>query len=45
MEKFIRLLTIDLDAKRRLRVDGDHFCDMFDQIENGERNILLADSS
>lgn len=42
-EKFIQLLTIDLDAKRELRVEGDQFCRMFNEIQNKQRNITLAD--
>lgn len=44
-EKFIQLMTIDLDARRKKRVDGDVFCIMSTEIQNQQRKILLADSS
>lgn len=40
-EKFIQLLTIDQDATRQYRVEGDQFCRMLDQILNKQRNIRL----
>lgn len=43
IEKFIQLLTIDLDAKRELRAEGDQFCRMLDEIQNKQRNIIFAD--
>lgn len=42
-EKFIQLLTIDLDAKRELRVEGDQFCGMVNDIQSKQRNIILAE--
>lgn len=38
-EKLIQLLTIEQDAARQYRIEGDQFCQMFEQIQNKRRNI------
>lgn len=44
IEKFIQLLIIDQDAKRKVRADGDLFCGMLHDIQNKRRHILFADT-
>lgn len=38
-QKFIQLLTIEFDANREKRVDGDTFCTMLEQILTKKRKI------
>lgn len=38
-DQMIRLLALELDAKRNQRVSGDTFCKMVNDIKFGERDI------
>lgn len=44
-KKFIQLLTIEQDEERPYRVENDHFCPMFAQIQKEERQITCVEST
>lgn len=42
-KEFIKLLAVDRDIQRPLRVRGDKVCDMLNKIKNNDRPVRTAD--